>query len=230
MIAIEVSNLVKHYEARRVLEGLSFSVRAGEALLLLGENGAGKSTLLSILAGRLKPDAGTALICGLDAAGRDAKSRSFLGFVGHEPMLHPSLGLRENLAWYARMLGFAAADAAARTDALLQRLGLLRVAENRLTLLSRGEQQRAALCRALLANPQVLLLDEPFSGLDEPARRTLGEAIVELRNEGRAVLLTSHEIQQASACATHVALLTGGKLTGPVSSSEAASLLMQYQR
>ncbi|MCA8938242.1 MAG: heme ABC exporter ATP-binding protein CcmA [Planctomycetes bacterium] len=205
-ILLEVKQVVKRYDERRVLRGASLQVKAGEALFLLGSNGAGKSTLLRVIAGRFQPESGSVTIAGKTVK-RNAANPA-LAMIGHEPGLHPALSVEENLVWYAQALGVQ--DAKARAGALIQEFGLERVAKNEAAALSRGQAQRVGLARALLAQPKLLLLDEPFTGLDERARAMLLAHLRHYLSEGGAILLTSHDLLLASELATRTLWLHKG--------------------
>lgn len=196
-----------------VLDGVSFTLGRGDCLLLLGQNGAGKTTLLGILSGKMRPTRGSVTLNGIRVAPGSPRTHELTGVVGHEPMLHTGLTVRENLAWFAAMVGDPSPEA--RTDALLKRFRLGSHADAEVRTLSRGQQQRAGLARAMVSDPALLLLDEPFTGLDEPARDSLAADLRNLRAAGTSVILTTHETAVGLASATHVALLSGHRLTGP---------------
>ena len=177
--AIEVAGLERRFGERRALRGVSVSVPPGATLAVLGPNGAGKSTLLRVLAGLLRPHAGR-----VDVRGR-------VGLLGHEPLLYRELTARENLRYHARLHGVPAA----RVEALLDALGLTGRADDRVAELSRGLVQRVAAARAVLHEPDVLLLDEPYANLD-PAGAARLAALVG-RAEGRTRVVTSHDPEGA---------------------------------
>jgi ABC-type multidrug transport system ATPase subunit len=176
-------------------------------LAVLGPNGSGKTTLIRLLATLLRPTSGQLAICGFDAAQDGQEARRRLGVVLHETLLYPDLTVMENLAFFARLYHVAAA--AQRGAALAERFGLDALRDSRVRRLSRGQQQRAALARALLHEPPVLLLDEPDTGLDATAFERLR---AELTSEtGRTVVLTTHQPAHALTLATHLLLLRDGR-------------------
>jgi heme exporter protein A len=221
--AVRADNISRAFDGRPVLKGVSIAVHPGECLFLLGRNGAGKTTLLSILSGRLKPDSGTVTLAATTLSA-EPHARATAGVVGHEPMLHQGLTLRKNLVWFARMTG--ADDPEARAATLLATVSLSpETADTEVRRLSRGQAQRGGLARALIADPPLLLLDEPFTGLDEPARQSLQASIAQLRASGHALILTCHETDLGLACSTHVALLHKATLHGPVAVTDAPAVV-----
>jgi ABC-type multidrug transport system ATPase subunit len=187
----------RRFAYRVVLADVSLSLRRGEVLLLVGPNGAGKTTLLRVLAGLLRATTGT------------VERHAALGMVAHDAMLYPALTAWENLRFFARLHGVAGG---ARLNALLERVGLADRADDRVGTFSRGMVQRAAIARALLHEPGLLLFDEPLSGLDTDAARTLVDLLAGLRAQGTAMILVSHELERLGHVATHMTRLAGGRL------------------
>lgn len=218
-----VRELSKRYGARSPLANVSFDVLPGECVVFTGANGAGKTTLLRCLAGSLRPSGGEVLICGRPVT--EPAARQALGVVAHESRLYPHLTLRENLLFAARMYGLAAP--AARTDALLAEIDLAAHARRRPAQVSRGMRQRAAIAQALIHDPPVLLLDEPFANLDAQAAAWLFERLIALRREEKTLCLVLHDQQQARALADRILELRGGRAwdvaAGPLRSSAAAA-------
>ena len=172
---LEVKGLKKTYNLKPILRGIDVVIDRGHCLALLGANGAGKTTLLRILACLTRPTAGTVRIGGLDI-GQDARQiRLLVGFVGHQPNLYDELTATENLLFFGRM--YSVKKAHERAAALLQQVGLARRSNERVATLSRGQMQRLSLARALLHSPQLLLLDEPDTGLDDEGIELL-EALI----------------------------------------------------
>ena len=185
-------------------------VEQGESVAVFGPNGAGKTTLLKILAALLRPDAGSVRIGGLEV-GRDPSAyRRQVGVISHQPYVYPQLTGRENLEFYARLYGLDGVREVARRA--LDQMGLSGVADRAASAYSRGMLQRLAVGRALLHEPAVLLLDEPFTGLDDEAREKLGSLLGGLRDGQRTVLLTSHDLDTGLALADRVAVLIKGSL------------------
>ena len=208
--AVVVSRLRKAYGLRPVLRDVSLTVTAGQRVAVLGPNGAGKTTLLRILATLTRPSRGAVTIAGYDAQ-RDAQEvRRIVGYVGHTPLLYDELTVRENLLFFARMYGLP--DGLTRADALLKRVGMKNRANDRAGALSRGQAQRVALARGILHDPQVLLLDEPDTGLDEDAVSLLHDLIAERRDAGKTTLLTTHALERGLAWSDAVIALVGGRV------------------
>lgn len=182
----------------------------GDVVLLAGPNGAGKTTLLRCLAGLLRPTRGEVLLDGTPITSSDAASRRRIGFVAHQTWLHDDLTLLENLAFAARLYSLPSPHDAAL--AALERAGLVARAGTRPPALSRGMQQRAAIARALLHDPAVRLLDEPFTGLDGDASDRLRDQIAAGASDGRITVIVTHQPDDAWAVATRVAGLHKGRL------------------
>ena len=200
---LEVRGLTRRYGRTAVLSGVELSLAAGECLLVLGPNGAGKSTLLRTLAGLARPDRGTVLIEGRPVA----EQRGAVGYLAHDTMLYDDLTVAENLAFTARLVGCDVA----RTVPLL--LGQARLADHRdrpVRYLSRGLAQRAALARSLMHAPRLLLLDEPFTGLDAPSAAALTAMLLAERARGAAIILVGHRAEEGWEAVTRVAVLARG--------------------
>ena len=222
-VAVAVRGLGRSYGPFEALRDLDFELPAGAVTVLLGANGAGKTTLLHVLATRLRPSAGQAWVAGLDVRRDPAAVRARIGLVGHGPMLYPELSAEENLAYFARLHGVPHDQEACR--AALERVGLRRQARERARHLSRGMRQRLALARATLHEPAVLLLDEPFAGLDAAAGEALEERVRAAAREGRAVLLATHDLGRASRLADRALVLRIGRLrwSGPAAGWDEAA-------
>jgi heme exporter protein A len=218
--AIELAGLVRRYGERTALAGVSVSVPAGATLVVFGPNGAGKSTLLRVLATLLRPQGGTARVLGCELP-RDAwKVRGRVGLLGHEPLLHRDLTARENLRFHARLHRVAFE----RIDALLEQVGLTMRADEPVRELSRGMVQRIAACRAVLHEPDVLLLDEPTANLDPAAAAALEPLLG--RSSGHTRVVTSHDPARGLAEADVVLGLRGGRaeLSGSATEPEVREL------
>jgi heme exporter protein A len=193
--AIELHGLRRDYGELPVLLGVTLEVRVGQTLAVIGPNGAGKTTLLRILATLLRPTAGTARVLGAAVPRESWKVRGRIGFLGHEPLLYRDLTVRENLRFNARLHGLEAADEAIAD--VLRAAGLTRRADDLVRELSAGIVQRAAICRAVLHGPELLLLDEPLSHLD-PDAAALAQRLIGPRPE-RTRVLVSHDVEGALA-------------------------------
>ncbi len=190
--AVAIDGLVRRYGERVALDGVTLTLAAGRTLVVFGPNGAGKSTLLRVLATLLRPSAGSASVLGHDVREDGWAVRGRIGFLGHDPLLYGDLTARENLAYHARLHGLrkgAAIDA--RIAELLGTVGLEARGDDRVHSYSRGMVQRLAVCRAVLHDPDVLLLDEPRANLD-PAAADQVEPLIG-RSSGRTRVVTSHD-------------------------------------
>ncbi len=205
--AIVVEMLNKSYGSNRVVDDLSFTVRAGEIFALLGPNGAGKTTTIETLEGYRVPDNGTVRVLGLDPLrqGRELKPR--IGVMLQQDGLYPGLSAREVLNLFA---GYYEKPRA--VDELLARVGLVEAARTRYRRLSGGQKRRLALAVALVGNPQLVFLDEPTTGMDPQARLATWDIVRELKRSGVTVLLTTHLMDEAERLADRVAIIDHGRL------------------
>jgi heme exporter protein A len=208
--AIETHDLSRRFGAVVALDGVTVSVERGECIALFGPNGAGKTTLLRILSLGLRPSAGTLRIAGLDPRSDDREIRRRIGSISHASYLYDDLTPRQNLEFFGRLYGTP--DPRGRTNALLETLGLSARADDPVGTLSRGLQQRASLARALVHDPQIVFLDEPFTGLDPLGARALCGALTALRDGGRTVVLTTHDLRQGLELSDRWVLLTRGRI------------------
>ena len=205
---VEATDLARRYGARRALDGVTFALDAGACLALFGPNGAGKTTLLRILAGLLKPTRGAARIAGAPVRG-EAAARRLVGLISHQSLLYAALTARENVAFSARLHGVPDPDAAAMRA--LDRLRMGERADQPVRSLSRGLQQRVSIARAIVHEPRVLLLDEPYTGLDEAGAAALTRLLVELKGTGATLVLVTHNLAEGLALATHAAVMRAGR-------------------
>jgi heme exporter protein A len=206
--AVETQGLTRRFGSRWALTGVDLSLMAGECLAIFGPNGAGKTTLLRVLGGLLNPTGGTARVGGVALPG-DAAVRAQVGLISHHTMLYPVLTSRENVEFAARLFGLVAPREAA--SAALARLGVLDQADRPVRSLSRGLQQRVSIARAFVHGPRIILLDEPYTGLDAAGAAALSTALAELKSIGAALLLVTHHLAEGLALATHVAVMREGR-------------------
>jgi heme ABC exporter ATP-binding subunit CcmA len=204
---VEVS---RHFGRRRALARVSLRCAAGEILALLGPNGAGKSTLLSIVSTLLTPSSGEVLYGEHRPGSNPAAIRSRIGMLGHDLYLYPELSAAENLRFFGQMYGLSGIEA--RVTAALERAGLAARRDDPVSGFSRGMRQRLALERALLHEPRLVLLDEPFTGLDDAATTALRARLAGLRGAGCLVLLTTHDLETIEASVDRAVMLRGGRL------------------
>jgi heme exporter protein A len=205
---VEVAELTRSFGARRALTGVSFSLARGECLALFGPNGAGKTTLLRVLAGLLRPTSGSARVSGVQLPG-DPVARSRVGLISHHTMLYEALTPRENVAFAAKLFGVD--DVSGRVEHSLQRMSMLERADAPVRLLSRGMQQRVSIARAMVHGPQLVLADEPYSGLDDSGARALTAMLSDLRSAGTAIIVVTHNLQEGLSLATHAAVMQRGQ-------------------
>jgi len=212
---IEVRRLVKLFGVKQVLRGLNFHVEPGEFVALLGPNGAGKTTFLRILASLSRPTAGSVWIGGYALPSQAATVRCRLGVVTHQPLLYGDLTAEENLRFYARLYGLE--DASARITSVLELVGLLPRRADLVRTFSRGMQQRLAIGRAILHDPDVLLFDEPYTGLDQDACDMLDAVLREVAARGRTVVMTSHDLARVETLASRFDVLSRGVIAASIS-------------
>ncbi len=206
--AVEADGLSKSFGRTPVLRDVTLRVVRGEALTIFGPNGAGKSTLLRLCATLTRPTGGCLRLFGSDAIGPEVRRR--IGVVSHQSFCYPDLTARENLTFFARAYGAAAPEAEAVS--WLARVGLADVAHRPLRVLSRGMEQRLALARALLPTPDLVLLDEPWSGLDATAADVLTVLLATAKCEGRTVITVTHDLDRGLAIADRACILHRGQI------------------
>jgi ABC-2 type transport system ATP-binding protein len=205
---VEVQQLEKHYGAVRAVDGISFSVGAGEIFGLLGHNGAGKTTTIRMLTGRTRPTAGSATVAGFDVVTGRAGYKPLINLVFEDQNLYDRLTGYDNLAVFARLYGVPVK----RAEELLQLVRLGDAAKRRVKTYSTGMKQRLLIARALINQPRVLFLDEPTRGLDPASARELRDLIARLSTEGTTVFLTTHYMDEADELCDRVAFLSAGKI------------------
>jgi heme exporter protein A len=226
---IEVRGLVKTFGLKPVLRGLDFRVAAGEFVALLGPNGAGKTTFLRILASLSRPTMGEVRIGGHRLPSAAADVRRILGVVSHQPLLYGDLTAEENLRFYARLYGVPDMDG--RIREVLEMVGLAVRRRDLVRQFSRGMQQRLAIGRAVLHGPDVMLFDEPHTGLDQEASQMLDGVLRQVAARGRTVVMTSHDLLHSAELASRVDILSRGVIAAsyPRDSLEPASLAELYR-
>jgi heme exporter protein A len=222
--SLTFTDVSRHFGRRRVLNKISFRCNAGEAVALLGANGAGKSTLLSIAATLLAPSAGVVQY-GEATSASGAELRARIGVLGHDLFIYPELSAFENLAFFAR--AYAVPDVDRTVASALERAGLEQ-RDDPAGRFSRGMRQRLALERALLHDPRLVLLDEPFTGLDDAATMALRTRLADLRAAGCIVLVATHDLETIDGIADRAVLIRGGRLVSM--DDGAGSLRDRYRR
>ena len=208
---LEAVGLVRSFGGLRAVDGVSFQLEPGELLTVFGPNGAGKTTLLRMLGGVMRPDSGQVRVAGAlaDVASRDWRHR--VGIVSHQSLLYGQLTTTENLQFYGRLFGLT--DLKIRIPERLESMGLSDRARTPVRELSRGLKQRVALARALLHDPEVVLLDEPYTGLDPHASAALREQLSSLKDGRRTVVLVTHNLKQGLELADRVAIQVQGRFS-----------------
>jgi heme exporter protein A len=208
---IIVKKLVKRFGMKTVLRGVDFEVQPGEFVALLGPNGAGKTTFLRILASLSRPSMGEVRIAGYQLPHHAAQVRARLGVVSHLPLLYGDLTADENLRFYARMYNIT--NAVTRITEVFEMVGLENRRRDLVRTYSRGMQQRLAIGRAVLHDPDVVLFDEPYTGLDQDASSMLDDVLRTVAAQGRTVVMTSHDLARAEDLATRFDILSRGVIT-----------------
>jgi heme exporter protein A len=215
---ITVKKLVKRFGLKTVLRGVDFEVQPGEFIALLGPNGAGKTTFLRILASLSRPSLGEVSIAGYKLPHESAQVRARLGVVSHLPLLYGDLTAEENLRFYARMYNIANIEA--RLTEVLEMVGLESRRRDLVRTFSRGMQQRLAIGRAVLHDPDVILFDEPYTGLDQDASAMLDDVLKTVAAQGRTVVMTSHDLARAEDLATRFDILSRGVIAASAARKE----------
>ncbi len=223
--SVEAVDLTRTYGRRYALKKASFEMTAGTVTAVIGHNGAGKTTAFNLLARRIRPTSGEVLFDGRPATHAEDHRRA-CGFLSHHSFLYSALTARENLALTAGLYRQAGPD----VDGVLARVGLRTAGERTVQQFSRGMVQRLALGRLLLVDPDVWLLDEPASGLDEAGRKWLADEVIALREANKVVALSSHSRRLVSRLATHAVVLSKGRVafSGPVADGQIDALFAEH--
>jgi ABC-2 type transport system ATP-binding protein len=209
--ALEIRGLAKHFD-RPAVDGLELTVRTGEFYALVGPNGAGKTTTLRMIAGLLRPDAGTIRIGGIDALADPVAAKQVVAWVSDEPMIYDKLTPREYLEFVSGLWGVEPALAASRTEQLLGWLDLAPHADERCESFSKGMRQKVALAGALVHEPRVIILDEPLTGLDAGSARQVKSVLRERTRSGGTIVMTTHILEVAERMADRIGIIAHGKL------------------
>jgi heme exporter protein A len=225
---LEAHELTRIFGHQRAVQGLSFILAGGQSLALFGPNGAGKTTLLRLLAGLLRPTSGHASIGGTDVR-TAATVRGRVGLISHQSMLYPALTALENVEFAAKLHGVSASRAASKRA--LETLGVANRSGSYVRTLSRGIQQRVSIARAIVHGPAVLLLDEPYTGLDPSGAGALSDLLHGLRASGATMVLVTHNVVEGLAVASHAAVMLGGRLArfGSAAGLDAAHFAREYR-
>ena len=209
MHAVETHNLTKAFGTRKAVDDVSFQLPKGAFLSIFGPNGAGKTTLLRMLSTLSRPSYGKASICGIDLKENPDEARSLIGMISHASMLYPDLTAEENLLLYANLYGVE--DPQSRVAHLLDSVGLSHRRLDTVRTFSRGMLQRASIARALVHDPRVVFLDEPYSGLD-PHAVEIFDQLIDSAREDRTFIMVSHDLAKGFAMCTHALIMARGRI------------------
>jgi heme exporter protein A len=208
---IEMRGVIKRFGHVTALSGVDYQVVPGEAVTLFGPNGAGKTTLLRMIAGLSRPTEGELLLDGEPVIdGADEALRRRIGYISHQSLTYGRLTARENLLFFARLYGVP--DEETKVETLLQEVGLSRRADDVVDTFSRGMKQRLSIARALVHDPDIILLDEPFTGLDQHAAEMLKRMFASLREKGRTLIMITHNLAVGIAMSGRVAVQVAGRI------------------
>jgi len=217
---IKLESVEKSFGKLKVLKGLSFAIEQGESVALLGANGAGKTTALRILCGLLKRDSGIIEVDGLDPAVEPLDVRKLIGVVGDREGLYERLTVTEYLSYFAGLHGMAGEQVSARIAEVSQLLNMDKLLERRTSGFSQGERMKVSLARALMHNPKILILDEPTRGLDVPSVRLLRSVLRTYRDNGGAILFSSHVMQEVEVLSDRIIVMADGQIVASGTASE----------
>ena len=226
MNRLTVVDVARHYGRRKALSQISFTCDAGEIVGLLGPNGAGKSTLLNVLATLVTPSRGSVQYGDRSASEGGAEIRGMIGMLGHDLFLYPELTARENLTFFAQLYGVT--GVAGTVTAALDQAGLAERADDFVSSFSRGMRQRVALERALLHGPRLILLDEPFTGLDQASTAALVARLQGRQQAGCLIILATHDLDVADGLLSRAIYLKDGRMVG--TDTESGGLADRYRR
>lgn len=227
---LECTDLRKRFGEVQAVRGVSFRIAEGETYGLLGPNGAGKTTTISMACGLLEPDAGEVFVAGRRLTSRSVAEKAAIGYVPQELAIYPDLSARENLRFFARLYGFASAEADARVDEALEVIGLTDRAREQTKNFSGGMQRRLNIGIGLLHRPRLLILDEPTVGVDPQSRHAILESVERLSREGMAVLYTTHYMEEAERLCDRIGIVDLGELKAEGTRVELVALVGEHDR
>ena len=210
--AVSIRNLSKAFGKTPVLKNLDLDLKKGEFTVIFGPNGAGKTTLLKLIATLIEPGEGSLIINGLDSAEEPEKVRKEIGMLSHESYLYGELTAEENLLFFGKMYGLGKQELETRTAYLLKEVGLETKADERVSTFSRGMKQRLSIARALIHEPSLLLLDEPYTGLDPKASSVFEHILKSPSFEGSSKIMVSHDLERGFALCDRILVLKAGRI------------------
>ena len=219
---LEANNLVKAYKGRRVVNDVSLAMETGEIVGLLGPNGAGKTTSFYMMVGLVRPDEGQVLIDGRDITHKPMyqRARLGLGYLAQEPSIFRKLTVAENVRLVLEMGGLSAKEQRQKVDSLLEELGIAHIRDSRGMVLSGGERRRVEIARALATDPQFMLLDEPFTGVDPIAIGDIQDIVRHLKDKGIGIVITDHNVRETLAITDRAYIMSEGEIKTAGPSSE----------
>ncbi|MCE8424932.1 MAG: heme ABC exporter ATP-binding protein CcmA [Candidatus Methanoperedens sp.] len=223
MHIISIENLIKAFGANIVLRKINLRIETGEFLTIFGPNGAGKTTLIKIMSTLVSPTSGKVLIDGIDIKEKPIEIRKRIGVISHETYLYPELSAAENLRFFGNMYG--ADDLEHRITDLLEQVGMSYRKNDRVRTFSRGMKQRLSIARALIHDPPILFLDEPYTGLDQHASATFDRILSGTNAHDKTRVLISHDIERGISMCDRAIILTGGHIAHEMTESEITDLL-----
>jgi heme ABC exporter ATP-binding subunit CcmA len=209
---LHIKDLSKNFGRKNIIKNLSLEVSDGEFLTIFGPNGAGKTTLIKIISTLSRPSSGEITIAGYDMDEEPIEIRRIMGVISHNLYLYDELTAKENLHFYGRMYAYPGKKLDGRIMMLLDEIGLAHRTNDRVGTFSRGMKQRLSIARAILHEPKILLLDEPYTGLDQHASQVLTSILKRLKTGKRTIIMTTHNIEQGFALCDRVAILSGGEI------------------
>ncbi|MDY6931706.1 MAG: heme ABC exporter ATP-binding protein CcmA [Halobacteriota archaeon] len=209
---IEIRDVTKKFGTNTVLDGVSLQIQKGDSFALIGPNGAGKTTLVRILSTLSNPNSGTIIINGFDINEDQENVRGQIGVISHNTFLYEDLTAQENLEFYAELYSIGKEEAEEKIDQLLRKVNLRLRAHDIVGTFSRGMKQRLAIARMVLHDPNILILDEPSTGLDVKSRNIFYEIVKDLHSTGKTVLLATHDLKELEILCDKLAIMNGGKI------------------
>jgi len=228
--AIEVLNLHKYFGEVKAVDGIDFTVQAGEIFSLLGPNGAGKTTTISMISCLLRPNVGDVLVMGHSVRKDPQAVKACLGVVPQEIALYEDLSARENLTFWGKMYGLRGETLRKRVDEVLEVIGLADRQKGLVGKFSGGMKRRLNIGIALLHKPQLIIMDEPTVGIDPQSRRSILESVLQLNREGATVLYTTHYMEEAQELSDHIAIMDHGKLIAMGTHNELVKIIGEMDR